>query len=289
MQKQVGLIGIGLLGTALARRLLAGGFDLVGFDLDPERMKAFEALGGASATSVTEIAQSCGRIVFCLPTSAIAWEVVEQMSSCLHSGTIILDTTTGHPAEMEQIASLVEANQGRYFDTTVCGSSEQAGRGEAVILAGGTEQELASARDVLSELSEQIFFLGRRADAARMKLVVNLVLGLNRAVLAEGLSFARQIGLSESLALQVLRAGPASSVVMKTKGEKMVHREFSPQARLIQHRKDVELILEQGIEAGAFLPLTTVHRKLLDSLIDAGCGNQDNSVILNAFLQEPAD
>ena len=87
-----------------------------------------------------------------------------------------------------------------------------------------------------------------------MKLAVNLVLGLNRAVLAEGLVFAESPGLDLATTLDVLQAGPAASTVMKTKGEKMLEREFKPQARLAQHLKDVKVILDTGQTVGANLP-----------------------------------
>ena len=116
-----------------------------------------------------------------------------------------------------------------------------------------------------------------------MKLVVNLVLGLNRAVLAEGLSFARSMGVDQRRALEVLMAGPGFSRVMETKGEKMLARDFSPQARLAQHHKDVKLILEESARANHALPLSQLHDELLARLVAAGDGDLDNSAILKAF------
>ena len=116
-----------------------------------------------------------------------------------------------------------------------------------------------------------------------MKLVVNLVLGLNRAVLAEGLSFARANGLDAEAALAILRAGPAYSGVMDTKGPKMLRGDFTPEARLSQHHKDVRLILESGLRAGIDLPLSRVHDRLLDAAEKQGLGDADNSAIIRAF------
>ena len=114
-----------------------------------------------------------------------------------------------------------------------------------------------------------------------MKLVVNLVLGLNRAVLAEGLSFARSVGLDPTSALNVLRQSPAATIVMQTKGEKMVTGDFTPQARLRQHLKDVRLILEQS--PAARTPLSELHAELLQSLVDQGYGDEDNAAVIRAF------
>jgi 3-hydroxyisobutyrate dehydrogenase-like beta-hydroxyacid dehydrogenase len=116
-----------------------------------------------------------------------------------------------------------------------------------------------------------------------MKLVVNLVLGLNRAVLAEGLAFARASAFDPALALEVLKSGVAYSRVMDAKGRKMIEGDFAPEARLSQHHKDVRLILEAAVRTGAMLPLTQLHDFLLGQIEDRGLGNLDNSAIIRAY------
>jgi len=113
--------------------------------------------------------------------------------------------------------------------------------------------------------------------------VVNLVLGLNRAVLAEGLAFAKKVGVSPASALEILKAGAAYSRVMDIKGQKMLKRDFKPQAKASQHLKDVRLILALGKKARAKLLLSKVHWQLLERLAAAGDGELDNSAVLKAF------
>jgi 3-hydroxyisobutyrate dehydrogenase-like beta-hydroxyacid dehydrogenase len=116
-----------------------------------------------------------------------------------------------------------------------------------------------------------------------MKLVTNLVLGLNRAVLAEGLVFAEAAGLDMENALEVLLNSPAYSRTMEAKGPKMVHGEFSPQARLSQHIKDVRLMLEEAVRGGVSLPISAVHLELLEHAEAAGLGELDNSAIIRVI------
>jgi 3-hydroxyisobutyrate dehydrogenase-like beta-hydroxyacid dehydrogenase len=113
--------------------------------------------------------------------------------------------------------------------------------------------------------------------------VTNLVLGLNRAALAEGLWFARSLGLDLHQVLQVLRESMAYSRIMDSKGGKMVHANFEPQAKLSQHLKDVRLILRAAAKAGTQLPLSRVHRELLEAAEAAGYGAMDNSAVIRAF------
>jgi 3-hydroxyisobutyrate dehydrogenase-like beta-hydroxyacid dehydrogenase len=115
-----------------------------------------------------------------------------------------------------------------------------------------------------------------------MKLVVNLVLGLNRAVLAEGLSLGEACGLETEQVLAVLRQSPAYASVMDTKGSKMILGDFSPQARLAQHLKDVQLILQLGNEHSQSLSLSKVHQSLLEHAVELGYADADNSAVIMA-------
>jgi 3-hydroxyisobutyrate dehydrogenase-like beta-hydroxyacid dehydrogenase len=174
-----------------------------------------------------------------------------------------------------------------YLDATVSGSSEQARRGEAVVMVGGDPRAFAACRDVFDAIARNAFHVGPVGAGARMKLATNLVLGLNRAALAEGLAFARRMGLDPSLTLEILRAGAAYSRIMDAKGPKMIAGDFAPQARLSQHLKDVRLILAEARRAGAATPLSEAHRGLLEAAEAAGFGAADNSAIIRAF--EPGD
>ena len=115
-----------------------------------------------------------------------------------------------------------------------------------------------------------------------MKLVTNLVLGLNRAALAEGLVLAEELGVDGKQAFDVLRRSMAYSRIMDTKGEKMLTRDFTPQARLSQHLKDVRLILASSRMP---LPLSEAHRALLEKAEALGFGGADNSAVISAYAE----
>ena len=130
-------------------------------------------------------------------------------------------------------------------------------------------------------LGANIYHVGASGSAAKMKLVSNLVLGLNRAALAEALVFANAIGVDPASALEVLRGSMAYSRVMDVKGQKMLDEDFTVQARLSQHLKDVRLILASGVT----LPLSETHRQLLEHAESMGLGEVDNSAIIKAIQQ----
>jgi len=280
--ERIGIIGLGLVGTALAERLLSAGFPVSGYDTHPAQNEALAKVGGQVFASAAEVAKSCQTILLSLPTSDIATVVVEEIKAYL-PGKTILDTTTGQPDAMAKVGQQLAGLGCDYLDATIAGSSNQVRSGNVIVMLGGTETAVQRCKSVLEAFARQWFHLGPWGSGARMKLVVNLVLGLNRAVLAEGLSFAKSIGVDPQKALEVLMSGPAFSRVMETKGEKMLAGEFSPQARLSQHLKDVRLILEEARGGDLHLPLSSVHEELLARLVAAGDGDLDNSAILKAF------
>jgi len=271
---------------------VAAGYDVVGFDTNRDACERLQELGGRTVASLDELparvarptaAESVDRILLSLPDSRVVRQVLAQLRLQVRHGTIIVDTTTGSPADAEaRAAELAECGVG-YVDATVVGSSEQARAGQAVMLVGGDVGSIAGVQDLIDVCATRHFTVGPPGSGSRLKLVVNLVLGLNRAVLAEGLHLARACGLDLEQTLAVLQATPAASRVMETKGLKMIREEFSPQARLAQHHKDVQLILELARQTDATLPLSEVHEQLLQRAIDQGCGSLDNSAIIQAW------
>ncbi len=279
---QVGLIGAGLLGSALAERFVRAGHTVRGFDTDAARLKALTDIGAQAAGSAREAAEWGEIVVLCLPDSSVSMRVCADIAGELGEDKILVDTTTGAPGEMEEIGRRVP----RYLDATVAGSSGQVRKGEAVALAGGDTRDFDACRGLLMSFCGRAFHVGPRGAGARMKLVVNLVLGLNRAALAEGLAFAESMGMDLGLTLEVLRSGPAHSVALDRKGEKMIRRDYGPEARLRQHHKDVRLMLKEAAQLGMTLPLSEVHDRLLEAAEGAGYADADNSAVLEALRQK---
>lgn len=288
--RRLGLIGVGLLGTALAERLLRAGVSLVGWDVSAERRDELARLGGQAADGPTDVVSQCDRVLLCLPSHETVAEVLGVVDNVLRSGQLIIDTSTGDPDAAVARATRLAERGVQYLDATVSGSSLQMRAGEAVLLVGATDAAFRACEDIFAQLSDKVFHTGPPGSGARMKLVTNLVLGLNRAALAEGLCFARSLGLDLTQTLLLLRESMAYSRVMDIKGEKMVHGDFSVQAKLSQHLKDVRLMLAAADRADISLPLTQLHRRLLERGEQLGWGEADNSVILRVIAaQQPGD
>jgi 3-hydroxyisobutyrate dehydrogenase-like beta-hydroxyacid dehydrogenase len=281
--KTVGLVGIGLVGTALAENLLANGFVVIGFARREVKRRELERLGGRAAESLGKIARAANRVILSLTDSDAVEEVVLGPGGLLEAGAglrVIIDTTTGEPERTEALARQLSDRGIRLLDAPISGSSEQIRRRQGVILVGGERAAYESCLDLFQILSEKHYYLGRPGAGSRAKLASNLILGLNRLVLAEGLVFAERLGLDLETFMAMARTTPAYSAAMDVKGKKMLQGDFTPQSRITQHHKDLRIMLEYADRLGQELPLTQLHKKILEKCITAGEGDLDTSAVI---------
>jgi len=281
----IGLIGLGLIGSAVAERLLAAGHTVIGFDVDEKARLKLSQQGGVRTATAAEVAEEADLVWLALPNDTVSREVLSQIDGSLRLGHIIADLGTGDPRTAETVAETLRHRGVTFLDATISGSSAQVRRGDVLVMVGGDESAFGVCRRLFETFAWQVRHVGPSGRGAWMKLVTNLVLGLNRAALAEGLAFAESLGLDPAMALAVLRESMAYSRIMDTKGPKMVARNFTPEARLSQHLKDVRLIREAAARVGRSLPLSTEHQRLLELAESLGLGDHDNSAILDAIRQ----
>ena len=290
-RKPVGLIGIGLLGQAFAHRLLAAGFAVVGFDVDPAKNAKLAQLGGGGAASAAEVARRCDPVVLAVFSADQVEHVIErELLPALGegSGKIVLCASTCDPDRIAALGGRVAMRGLQLLETPVSGASGQVSRGEGVGLIGGDAEIVRAAEPVLRALFASYFHIGKIGDGGRAKLAVNLILGLNRLALAEGLVFAERLGLDPEAFLKVARSSAAYSQVMDVKGSKMVRNEFAAEGRVTQHLKDVHLMLEQAQRLKQRLPLLEIHAEVLEACIGQGEGDFDNSAVIREIRRRKA-
>jgi len=282
----IGLIGMGLLGSALAENLIEAGFTVRGHDVAPERMRQHAERGGVPAGSPAEAARGAATVMTCLMTADLVREVLLGPRGALEAagpGTVVIDCSTIHPDASAALAAELAGRGIAMLDAPVGGSSGQARRREAPVVVGGDPAVFARCRPILGAITDRAHHVGPSGSGARAKLVINLVLGLNRLALAEGLLLGLRQGLDGSALLAVLKGSGAYSRAMDIKGERMLEGRFEPEGKLAQHLKDVELMLEVGHAAGAPLMATALHRQLLVAGVAAGLGDRDNSAIIEVL------
>lgn len=293
-RKPVGLIGAGLMGTACAKRLLAAGFEVLGYDIDAKKLDGLVGLGARTAGSAAEVASACDRAVLAVFNTEQVEETIEGPRGLLASRTrgaapfTAICVSTCDPDRIAALAARLPPDRLRYVEAPVSGTSEQTTRGDALGLVGGTQAAVDAARDVVGAICPRWRLVGAVGDGGRAKLAINLVLGINRAALAEGLVLAERMGLAAEKFLEVARDSAAYSQVMDIKGGKMVSGDFSPQGYVSQSLKDFSLMLEQARRLRQRLPLGETYASLMEGCVAAGEGGLDNSAVIREIRRRRA-
>ena len=282
----LGIVGLGLLGSAVAGRLRACGHDVVGYDLVAEKGKSLVELGGRAAPSAEAVAKSAEAVCVVLPSLASVEAVVlgpRGLAASGPAGATIIQMSTISPALTERLAREVTARGLAFLDCPISGTSAMVAQGEGIIFVGGERSVFARWRPVLETILPRAVFIGAAGRAMVLKLVANLLVALHSAAAAEALLLARQAGLDLGLVLDVLTKSAATSRMLEVRGPLIARDEFPPQMKLDLFMKDLHLIQEAARSVGAPLPLTDVAERLYAAAMEAGHGGADLSVVVKAI------
>jgi 3-hydroxyisobutyrate dehydrogenase-like beta-hydroxyacid dehydrogenase len=285
-QATVGIVGLGLLGHAVASRLRAAGHPVVGHDLVTARADALVALGGRTVGSVAAVADAADVVCTILPSLAAVEEVVlgaAGLAATRRPGLTIVQMSTISPSLTERLAREVAAGGLAFLDCPVSGTSAMVARGDGIIFVGGDRHLYERWRPVLEHVLPRVVLVGRAGQAMVLKLVANLLVALNSAAAAEALSMVERAGLDVPLALDLLTSSAASSRMLEVRGPMVVRREFPPQMKLDLFMKDLHLIQEAAADVAAPVPLTDVAERLYAAAQKAGHGGEDLSVVVTAL------
>jgi putative dehydrogenase len=281
----IGIIGLGLLGHAVASRLLAGGFDVVGYDLVPERVTDLVRLGGRGAASAAE-AGSPDAVCVMLPSLASVEEVILGAGGLVargRAGQTIVQMSTISPVLTRRLAREVAAGGLSFLDCPISGTSGMVAQGNGVIFVGGERAVFERWRDMLGAVLPKPVYVGEAGQAMVLKLIANLLVALHSAAAAEALAMARRAGLDLDLVLDVLGSGAAGSRMLTIRGPLIIKDEFPAQMKLDLFMKDLHLIQDAAREIGTPLPLTDVAEKLYAAVQAAGHGAEDLAVVVKAL------
>jgi 3-hydroxyisobutyrate dehydrogenase-like beta-hydroxyacid dehydrogenase len=282
----IGLVGVGLLGTAVARRLLKAGHRVVGFDPAPDRVRALLTMGGEAATSARAVALASDAVCTLLPSLPTVEAAVlgpDGVAAAGKPGQVVIQMSTISPALSVRLAAESRARGLDFLDCPVSGASGQVARGEGMLFVGGERRVFERWRPLLEAMLPRAVYVGPAGQAMVLKLVANLLVARHSAAAAEALHLARQAGLDPAVALEVLTGSAAGSRMLEVRGPLMVRGEYPAQMKLDIFMKDLHLIQAAAAAAGAALPLTDTAERLFAAAAETGHGDEDLAVVLTAL------
>ena len=284
--QRIGIIGVGLLGSAVASRLLGRGFQLTGYDTRPEQVRALAPRGLHAAMSIAEVAAGAEAVFTILPLPESVDAVVLGPGGLLETApraVTILQMSTISPEQTRHLGAAAAAKGLGFLDAPMSGTSGMVAKGDCTILVGGDPTLLERCRPALDAIAPRVIHVGGIGMASLAKLVTNLIAGVNTAALAEALVLGMKGGLSAGTLLELLNGSGAASKMLEVRGPLMASRRFDAQMKLDLFLKDFSLMLEEGQRLGVPLPLTSVARDLCAAAAAAGHGGEDLAAIITTL------
>jgi 3-hydroxyisobutyrate dehydrogenase len=282
MTERIGFVGVGRMGSNMARRLKDCGYPVAAvYDVRQEAAAALaQELGCRAAANLSEVTESADIIITVVTDDkAMAKIFTGKKGGLLHkaAGKIFINCATVSPEAQVNAYKAAKKAGADALEGCMAASITQAREGTLYLMCGGDEQTFNRARPILEKLSSNLRYVGPSGQAARVKLLVNMVMNINTAGLAEGLGLADSLGLDLGLVREIFSQTGANSRVLQTDGEDMQNREHSCFFSGEHAAKDSGLALALGKQKKLDLPLAAATKKQYDRMVKLGLGDLDKS------------
>lgn len=244
--KKVGFIGIGRMGRPMAARLLAAGYPLTVYNRTQAKTEALVAQGAKAAATPQQVVEA-SEIIFSMLSDDQAVEDVyfnqAGVLAGLTSDKIVVDCSTVSPELTQRLWQLADQIGAWFLDVKILGTVKPAAEGKLVVLVGGEQTAYQDCLELLKLFGQQLFYLGPAGNAAKMKLSLNIVLGLTMQAIAEAVALAEKAGLDRAQLFDILNVSNLASNFSKNKAQLILERNFTPAFSLNLMAKDLSLIL----------------------------------------------
>lgn len=283
---KIGFIGLGIMGTPMAKNLLGAGHELVVYDRSEEKMGEVVKAGAKGAASSREVAEKCRLVITMVPNSPHVKAAVLGKDGVLEgakAGDILIDMSSIAPLASQEVYKACKEKGVRMIDAPVSGGEPKAIDGTLSIMVGGDRETFDEVYDVLMVMGGSAVYCGDSGAGNMTKLANQIIVAVNIAAVSEAFMLASKAGVDPEKVFDAIRGGLAGSTVMEAKVPKILGRDFSPGFRIDLHIKDLNNAIETGHGVGAPLFLTTQVQEMLERLHFDGCGSDDHSAIAKYY------
>ena len=291
--ERLAFVGLGAMGSPMAKRLVGAGFELKVFDVLDERTHPLVELGAASAASPGAAAEGAGALVVMVANAEQAEGVLfgeGGAAEALPEGAAVVVMSTIGPEAVRELDEELAGRSLRTLDAPVSGGVARAEKGDLLIMAGGQEDLYEELRPALEAMGSSVVHCGPRVgDGQAVKLVNQLLCGVHIAAAAEALAYAEALGLDPRFVFETIRHGAANSFMLEDRGERMLEEEFvPPRSALDIFVKDMGLVRRAAEERDFETPLSSAALELYLAGKEAGLGTEDDSGVIRVFRRRSA-
>lgn len=287
-QARVGLIGLGIMGSAYAGNLLKHGFAVCGYDVSPPARDRLAAAGGRALETAAEVAAASDCLLLALPSPAALATVAREIAPSLREGAIVCEMGTFALEDKQAARAELEASRALLLDCPVSGTGSQAATGDLVIFASGDERACAHMAPVFAAISRKVVYSGAFGAGMKLKCVANLLVSVHNLATAEAMLLAQRSGLDLDMTLDAIREGAGNSRVWELRGPLMAASRYEPASMKLEvHLKDLAIIKAFADSVGAPTPLLDASTPFYHSAVAEGRGREDTAALYET-LKTPA-
>ncbi len=284
MERKVGLVGVGIMGSAILPNLMKAGFTVIGFDVDTARMQALSAAGGIAAGSPRKVAEQADVIVTLLPGANILHDVITAPAGLVAANNrklIVADCGTSEISGKERCCTTLEAAGMAMLDCTISGTGTQAKTGDLVVYASGSESLYPACLPVFCAFARATHYVGVFGNSSKVKYIANLLVAIHTAAAAEAMVLAQRAGLDLQAVYDLVTSGAATSRMLEVRGPSMVAGEYDKNvaSKLELWQKDMLVIGGFAKALNCPVPLFAQSAQLYNAAVGQGRGKLDMAAI----------
>jgi 2-hydroxy-3-oxopropionate reductase len=286
--KKIGFIGLGIMGKPMALNLLKAGYELVVFDVVPERMEELVKAGARRGSSSKDVAARSEVVMTMLPNSPHVREAVLGAAGVLEGakpGTILVDMSSIAPLASRQIAARAQEKGVAMLDAPVSGGEPKAVAGTLAIMVGGPRETFEQVKDILGKMGASVTHVGDIGSGNIAKLANQMIVALNIAAMSEAMVLATKAGVDPEKVFRAIRGGLAGSAVLDAKMPLALQGNFKPGFRIELHIKDLANALDTAHELGVPVPLSSAVMEVMQALKADGKAGHDHGGIIQFYEQ----
>jgi 3-hydroxyisobutyrate dehydrogenase len=282
---RIAFLGLGLMGSGMARNLLVKGFPTTVFNRDAEKARAFSNDGATVAASAMEAAAGADVIISMVAddnASRSVWLGEAGALAAVTPGTVCIECSTVTVSWVRELADATGVKQCEFLDAPVTGSKMHAAAGELNFIVGGDSATLDKVRPVLAAMSKSILPVGPIGSGALLKLINNFVCGVQVTALAEAMTMIERGGLDVAKALEILANGAPGSPLVKMVSARMSARDYAPNFRLELMAKDLDYAIQEGEKMSIEMTTAATALASFQRAIASGHGDQDMAALVES-------
>ena len=281
VDKNVGMIGLGMMGSAMSKNLIAAGFTVVGYDISSRAVDAFKALGGTAVASVAEVGKTANILITSLPSAKALFDIVCELQTLPRGDRVVAETST-FTLEDKLAAQAELAGAGiAMLDCPLSGSASQALQRDVLVYGSGERAHYDLCLPVFQGFSRAPHYLGAFGNGSKMKYVANLMVAVHTVVAGEAFTLARKAGLDPAQMFAVVSDGAAGSRALDVRGEMLISDTYLPirTMPLELWRKDMRVIADFANSLACPTPMFSAAVPLFNAAVASGFGDQDTAAV----------